>query len=292
MTTRRAWWLACRPFSLPASIVPVLVGTAAAAGEEFRPALFVLALLGSVLIQVGTNLATDFFDFVDGVQPGATLGGVIRGGYLKAGDVHRAAIAVFIVASICGLVIVAVVGWPILAVGFASVLAGYFYTASPIRYGRRGLGEVIVFIFMGPVMVMSSYYVQVEAWTWPAFYASVPVGILVANILHANNLRDIVNDRARSKITIATVIGRPAADYLLYALVIGAFASVAIAVALDEMPVPCLIAFAALPAAVVHLRALAAREAAALNPLVRSAARLHLHFGLLLALGYLIEAVR
>jgi 1,4-dihydroxy-2-naphthoate polyprenyltransferase len=291
ISRRRAWWVAIRPFSLPASVVPVLVGSAAAADTEFRPLLFLLVLAGSLLIHAGTNLATDFFDFTDGVQPGATLGGVIRGGLLRAPDVHRAAIAAFTAGSACGLVIAATVGWPILAVGVASVLAGYFYTASPVRYGRRGLGEVMVFIFMGPLMVLAASYVQVEQWTWRALYASLPVGILVANILHANNLRDIVNDRARGKVTIATLIDRPAADVLLCALVGGAFAAAGIGVALGQMPAFCLIALLALPSAVSHLRALQAREAAALNPLVRTAARLHLHFGLLLALGFLIDAV-
>ena len=291
ISKRRAWWIAARPFSLPASVVPVLVGTAVAAEQEFSLPLFLLTLAGSLLIHIGTNLATDFFDFTDGVQPGATLGGVIRGGLLEAKDVHRAAIMAFAAGSLCGLVIVVVVGWPILAVGFASVLAGYFYTASPIKYGRRGLGEVMVFLFMGPLMVMASAYVQVEEWTLAAFYASLPVGILVANILHANNLRDIVNDRARSKVTIATLIDRPAADFLLVALVGGAFLTVAVCVALGEMPATCLLVLLALPAAVSHLRALRARKATALNPLVRTGARLHLHFGLLLALGFLIEAV-
>ena len=162
ISKRQAWWVAIRPFSYPASIVPVLVGTAVAADERFRPGLFVLALLGSVLIQAGTNLATDFFDFAHGVQPKATLGGVIRRGLISAAAVHRAAFAAFGAGAVCGLVIVAFTGWPILAVGLASVLAGYFYTASPVSYGRRGLGEVFVFIFMGLVMVMASYYVQVE----------------------------------------------------------------------------------------------------------------------------------
>ena len=292
ISKRRAWWIAIRPFSLPASVVPVLVGTAVAAADDFSLGLFLLTMAGSLLIHIGTNLATDFFDFTDGVQPGATLGGVIRGGMLEAKDVHRAAIATFALGSLCGLVIVAIVGWPILAVGFASVLAGYFYTASPIKYGRRGLGEVMVFVFMGPLMVMASAYVQLEEWRAEAFYASLPVGILVANILHANNLRDIVNDRARRKVTIATIIDRPAADVLLRLLVLAAFATVAVGVALDEMPASCLLVVLALPAAVSHLRALPPREAAALNPLVRTAARLHLHFGVLLALGYLLEALR
>lgn len=291
ISKRRAWWIACRPFSLPASVVPVLVGTAVAAADEFSLPLFLLTLAGSLLIHIGTNLATDFFDFTDGVQPGATLGGVIRGGLLEARDVHRAAIAAFAAGSVCGLAIVAVVGWPILAVGVASVLAGYFYTASPIKYGRRGLGELMVFVFMGPLMVMATAYVQTQEWTRAAFVASLPVGILVANILHANNLRDIVNDRSRRKVTIATLIGRPAADVLLLVLVVAAFVTVVAAVAAEEMPATCLAALLAAPAAVAHVRALAGREAAALNLLVRTAAQLHLHFGLLLALGYLVDAL-
>src|SRR5438477_12432882 len=95
ISTRRAWWIALRPFSYPASIVPVLVGTTVAADERFRPLLFFLALAGSVLIQAGTNLATDFFDFVDGVQPPATLGGVIQRGLISARAVHVAAFASF-----------------------------------------------------------------------------------------------------------------------------------------------------------------------------------------------------
>ena len=179
ISKRRAWWLALRPFSYPASIVPVCVGAAAAAGEDVRPGLFFLTLVGSILIQAGTNLATDFFDFLHGVQPNATLGGAIRSGVLSAGAVHRAAIAAFAAGAVCGLVIVAYVGWPILAVGFASVLAGYFYTAKPISYGRRGLGEVMVFVFMGLLMVLATYYVQVEHLSWRVFWPAIPVAMLV-----------------------------------------------------------------------------------------------------------------
>jgi 1,4-dihydroxy-2-naphthoate octaprenyltransferase len=291
MTTRRAWWIALRPFSYPASIVPVLVGTAVAAEFEFRPLLFLLALAGSILIQAGTNLATDFFDFVDGVQPRATLGGVIQRGLIPARSVHRAAIACFVAGAACGLVIVAFTGWPILAAGFASVLAGYFYTASPIAYGRRGLGEVMVFFFMGVLMVMASAYVQVERLTWEQFYASLPVGLLVADILHANNVRDIVNDRARHKVTIATVLGRPAADYVYLALTYGAFVVVAVAVALDGLPVESLLCLLALPWAWSATKVLQETEAGALNALVRGTASLHMRFGLLLAAGFAIRAV-
>jgi 1,4-dihydroxy-2-naphthoate octaprenyltransferase len=291
LTRRRAWYLALRPFSYTTAIIPVLVGTALAASHEFDPALFLLALAGSVLILAGTNLATDFFDFVDGVQPGASFGASIQSGLLTPREVHLASIGAFGVGAACGLVLVALAGWPVLAAGVASVLAGYFYTASPIKYGRRGLGEIGVFFFMGPVIVMGAYYVQVEALTWPSFYASLPVGILVANILHANNLRDIRNDRARGKVTFSTLVDRPGADHILWALVIAAFASVVACVALEELPAWSLLVLVALPAAWATLRVLRETEPVRLNLLVRNSARLHMHFGLLLALGLAIEAL-
>jgi 1,4-dihydroxy-2-naphthoate octaprenyltransferase len=291
MTTRRAWWIALRPFSYPASIVPVLVGTAVAADEDFRPLLFVLALAGSVLIQAGTNLATDFFDFVDGVQPQATLGGVIQRGFIGAKAVHRAAIACFVAGAAGGMVIVAFTGWPVLAAGFASVLAGYFYTAKPIAYGRRGLGEAMVFFFMGVLMVMASAYVQVERLTWEMFWASLPVALLVADILHANNLRDIENDRARHKVTIATIVGRPAADYIYFAITYSSFVAVAVCVALEALPWQALACLLSLPWAWSATRALREREAVKLNALVRGTAGLHMRFGLLLAAGFVIRAL-
>jgi len=140
-------------------------------------------------------------------------------------------------------------------------------------------------------MVMAAAYAQIERLTWEAFYASLPVGLLVANILHANNLRDIENDRARRKLTIAGVVGRPAADYLLYAFVGAAFAWVAACTALGSLPLATLLVLLALPTAWGTFQAMKAREASALNPLVRGSARLHMHFGLLLALGLLIDAL-
>ena len=291
LTRGRAWYLALRPFSYTTAIMPVLVGTALAAPVEFDPLRFLLALAGSVLILAGTNLATDFFDFVDGVQPGASFGASIQSGLLTPKEVHIAAFGAFGLGAACGLILVVLAGWPVLAAGVASVLAGYFYTASPIKYGRRGLGEIGVGFFMGPVIVMGAFFVQVEELTWSSLYASLPVGILVANILHANNLRDIDNDRARDKVTIATIVGRPVADYILWALVVGAFISVVLCIVLGELSEYTLLVLGAIPAAILTLKMLEEREAVRLNLLVRNSARLHMHFGALLALGLLIEAV-
>jgi 1,4-dihydroxy-2-naphthoate octaprenyltransferase len=189
------------------------------------------------------------------------------------------------------MVIVAYTGWPVLAAGVASVLAGYFYTGAPIAYGRRGLGEVMVFAFMGVLMVMASAYVQVERLTWEQFFASLPVGLLVADILHANNLRDIENDRARGKVTIAGVLGRPAADYAYLGLTFAPFVMVPVCIALDQLPPESLLSLLAAPFALMAMRELRHQDSLALNALVRATAGLHMRFGLLLAAGFVLRAL-
>lgn len=211
MSQLRTWFTALRPVSFTASIIPVLVGTAVAADREFHAGLFVLALLGSVAIHAGTNLVNDYFDHVKGTDNADSLGqsGVIQRGLLPARTVLAGGIGAFAAGAAVGLALTALVGWPVLALGIASVLAGYFYTASPFSLAYRGLGEVVVFTFMGPVIVVGSYYVQTESWDWAPFVASVPIGLLVAAILHANNVRDIENDRRNNKWTLAALAGRP-----------------------------------------------------------------------------------
>ena len=222
ISKRRAWWIAVRPFSLPASVVPVLVGTAVAAEQEFSLPLFLLTLAGSLLIHMGTNLATDFFDFTDGVQPGATLGGVIRGGLLEARDVHRAAIAVFAAGSLCGLRDrggggLADPGGGLRQRARRLLLHRLADQVRPPR-PRRGDGLPLHGHADGDGV---SATCRSRSGRWRLSTPRCRWGMLVANILHANNLRDIVNDRARSKVTIATIIDRPAADVLLWALVRG-----------------------------------------------------------------------
>jgi 1,4-dihydroxy-2-naphthoate octaprenyltransferase len=143
----------------------------------------------------------------------------------------------------------------------------------------------MVFFFMGTLMVMAAAYVQVERLTWEPFVASLPVALLVANILHANNLRDIENDRARGKLTIAGVFGRPVADYVLTGFILGAFGSVLIAAAFGVLPALTLLVMLSTPAAITTFRCLQESDAGRLNALVRGTARLHMRFGLLLALG-------
>ncbi|HEY8173068.1 MAG TPA: 1,4-dihydroxy-2-naphthoate octaprenyltransferase [Dehalococcoidia bacterium] len=291
MQSLRTWLIALRPVSFTASVIPVLVGTAIAAQHEFHAGLFVLALLGSIAIHAGTNLVNDYFDHVKGTDNEESLGqsGVIQRGLLSPRAVLTGGIVAFAVGAIIGLAITALVGWPVLALGIASVAAGYFYTASPFSLAYRGLGEVVVFVFMGPVIVMGAYYVQTEAWAWEPFVASLPIGLLVAAILHANNVRDIENDRRNSKWTLAALAGRPAADYEFVALMLGAYGIVIAMAIAGTAPWPVLLTLLSLPIAlrIVRLEA-GSSTARGLNVVLAQTAGLHMLFGVLLAVGFVV----
>jgi 1,4-dihydroxy-2-naphthoate octaprenyltransferase len=166
---------------------------------------------------------------------------------------------------------------------------GYFYTASPFSLAYRGLGEVVVFVFMGPVIVLGAYYVQTETWAWAPFIASVPVGLLVAAILHANNVRDIENDRRNNKWTLAALAGRPLADYEYIALTLGGYAVVVIMTIAGSAPWPVLITLLSLPIALrVVMAEGRASSARSLNIVLAQTAGLHMLFGALLAAGFTI----
>jgi 1,4-dihydroxy-2-naphthoate octaprenyltransferase len=287
----RIWLTALRPISFTASIIPVLVGTAIAAQDEFHPLLFVLALIGSVAIHAGTNLVNDYFDHVKGTDSAESLGpsGVIQRGILSARAVLAGGIVAFTAGAAVGLVITAMTGWPVLALGIASVLAGYFYTASPFSLAYRGLGEVVVFVFMGPVIVVGAYYVQTQTWAWEPFVASVPVGLLVAAILHANNIRDIEGDRRNHKWTLAALAGRPVADYEYVALMLGGYAVIVAMTIAGAAPWPVLVTLLSLPLAVRLIRfERMQHEPRGLNVVLAQTAGMHMLFGALLAFGFAV----
>ncbi len=207
----RIWLMAARPRTLPAAVAPVLVGTALAGYiGVFHWLRFVAALLGAVLIQVGTNLSNDYSDARRGADTEDRLGPVrvTAGGLVPPRQVLIATYLTFGLAVLVGLYLVIVAGWQLLLVGIASILAGVAYTGGPKPYGYEGLGEVFVFLFFGVVAVAGSYFVEVRALSWEAFALSVPVGLLAAAILVVNNIRDIDSDRRAAKRTSAVRLGR------------------------------------------------------------------------------------
>jgi 1,4-dihydroxy-2-naphthoate octaprenyltransferase len=229
LSTLRLWLVAARPRTLPAAIAPVLVGTSLAAAEadEFHALRFVAALLGSVFIQIGTNLSNDYSDARRGADTEDRLGPVrvTAGGLIPPKRVLVGTYVAFAVAVAAGAYLAAVAGWELLAVGAASILAGVLYPGGPRPYGYEGLGELFVFLFFGVVAVVGSYFVQTEELVWEAFALSIPVGLLAAAILVVNNIRDIETDRRAGKRTLAVRLGRKRARRLWLAMVVMALAA-------------------------------------------------------------------
>jgi 1,4-dihydroxy-2-naphthoate octaprenyltransferase len=223
----RIWLMAARPRTLPAAVAPVLVGTALAIhDDQFAPLAFVAALLGAILIQVGTNLSNDYSDARRGADTEDRLGPVrvTAGGLVPPRQVLVATYVTFALAVLVGLYLVYVAGPELLLVGAASILAGVLYTGGPRPYGYEGLGEVFVFTFFGIVAVTGSYYVQAEELPWEAFVFAVPVGLLAAAILVVNNVRDLETDRRAGKRTLAVRMGRERTRVLFAVMVYGAYA--------------------------------------------------------------------
>ncbi|UGS36256.1 1,4-dihydroxy-2-naphthoate polyprenyltransferase [Capillimicrobium parvum] len=226
--------MAARLRTLPAAVAPVFVGTALAIHDgEFDVFAFLAALLGALFIQVGTNLSNDYSDARRGADTEDRLGPVrvTAGGLVPPRRVLVATYVTFGLAVLCGIYLIVVAGWILVAIGAASILAGVLYTGGPRPYGYAGLGEVFVFLFFGVVAVAGSYYVQTEAVVWQAFAASVPVGLLCAAILVVNNVRDLETDRRAGKRTLAVRMGRDRTRVLFAAMIAVAYLSLAAMVA-------------------------------------------------------------
>ncbi|MDP8907822.1 MAG: 1,4-dihydroxy-2-naphthoate octaprenyltransferase [Chloroflexota bacterium] len=293
--TLRNWFMATRPFSFTASIIPALLGTLLAVHDgELNATLFTLVFVASVLVHAGSNLVNDYFDHVRGADKPAQLG---RGGMIQRGLIAPRSILVFglilfAVATVLGLVIVYLVGWEILLFALPSLAAAYFYTGGPKPLGYVALGEATVFLFMGPMIVVGSYYVQTREITWPAVLLSIPVGMLVTAILQANNIRDIRDDTEAGKRTLATYIGREWANREYVVLLFGAYLVIAAIALGGALPAGALIVFLTLPRAIAVAQLVLRRdEARALNAALRQTAGIHLQVGLLLSAVLLVSAL-
>lgn len=284
-----AWRSAVRPPTLTAAVAPVLVGSGAAIGEDvfsFGPALG--ALFGAIFLQIGANFANDVFDFRKGADTADRLGPprATALGLLTPREMLTGMWLAFAAAMVCGFYLVAVAGWPIVAVGLASIAAAIVYTGGPWPIGYHALGDVFTFVFFGVVAVAGTYFVQADDVSGLAWAASIPLGCTVTAILVVNNLRDIDTDRAAGKTTLAVVIGRGATRVWYGLLVV-----TALAVALSTWMVGAagpwvLLVLISIPVAVPSLRAIAGDlRGRPLNEFLAGTARFHLAFGLTFAVG-------
>lgn len=290
--TLRAWFAAARPATLPAAVVPVLVGTAAATRDGlFRLGPFLAALGASVLIQIGTNLANDYFDHQKGADTAERLGPkrLIQNAVATPQQVLLATLLCFGASALIGLYLVFVGGWPILIIGVLSILSGLAYTGGPYPLGYNGLGDLFVFVFFGLVAVAGTYYLHAGTVDVLAWWAAIPVGLLVTNILVVNNVRDINTDRAVGKRTLATRIGRRATrvQYVLFFVV--AYLVPPLLWFASLLSAWALLPWLSLPLAVRAVRGVLVHEdGPTLNKMLRATGRLHLLYGMLFAVSLLL----
>ena len=287
-----AWWLAARPKTLAAGVIPVLVGTGVAHTEGgIQPVAAALCALGSILIQIGTNLANDYFDAKKGADTDARLGPerAVQRGWISPKAMAIATGISLLLAFVVGLYLIYLGGWPIAAIGVASLVCAVAYTGGPLPLAYVGLGDVFVFLFFGVAAVVGTTWVQTLTAPPSAWIAGAAIGFLATAILVVNNLRDRHTDAAANKRTLAVRFGAKVAR-LEHAAVIGlAFALIGVASALGTVPKTwaygCIIC---LPLAVHEIRSVHTKDGAELNPHLAGAARLESVFGLALFIGCLL----
>jgi 1,4-dihydroxy-2-naphthoate polyprenyltransferase len=288
----RPWLMASRPRTLTAAMTPVVVGTALALrAHAFNAPLALAALIAAILIQIGANFANDLYDFKKGADTPDRLGPtrVTSAGLLAPRTVEIGMWLTFGLAALFGLYLIYAGGWPILAIGVASILAGIAYTGGPVPLGYIGLGDLLVFVFFGLAAVGGTFYVQAHTATPPVFFAAAAIGVLTTNILVVNNVRDADTDRAAGKRTLAVLLGRNAARGEYAVLLLVAYATPFVLWLAFAMSPWVLLALLSLPLAVRLARTvLTAADGPAMNQALAGTAQLLAVYGLLLAVGIIL----
>jgi 1,4-dihydroxy-2-naphthoate octaprenyltransferase len=285
----KIWFLAARPKTLPAGIVPVLVaGMMAYADGYFHLLSFLAALLGSVMIQVGTNYANDLFDYRKEADTSDRIGPtrVTQAGLATPAQTAAATIIVFAIALIAGIYLVYRGGWPIVIVGLASVACGVLYTAGPVALGYIGVADLFVLVFFGPVALAGTYYVQALDISASVILAGIPFGMISTAILTVNNLRDISTDARSNKKTLAVRFGRNFAqsEYLIM-LVFAVIAAAVIAFVFGKIYL--LLTLLILPVSIPTIRTiLTTADGEKLNSALAATGRLLILYGLLFGIGW------
>lgn len=289
----RIWFRASRPFTFTGAIVPVLLGTSLAFREGSVDLwLFLLVLIGSLMVQIATNLVDEYSDHArpEGQEKLLAPYKVIALGLLSSTTVKWGAMVCFGIAALIGTYLVIQTGWPILMICIASIIVAYFYSAGPLPLGNIGLGQPLVFIFMGAVMVMGAYYIQIQSFTIESAWLSIPVACTVTAILVSNDLRDFEEDKVAAKRTPVTIFGRQFGCWEWSLLVVAAYITIFGLAATGLLGMIGLLPILALPQASKAFRLIwSGHERAQLAPALPATARFHGQFGFLLAAGVVLQ---
>ncbi len=291
-TKTQAWILAARPRTLPAAVAPVLVGTALAiADQQFAWLPAAAALAVALLLQIGVNLANDYFDFIKGIDTQDRIGPprVTQSGMLPAKQVKTGMLMCIMASILPGLYLASVGGWPIILIGLLSFAAALAYSGGPYPLASHGLGDLFVFVFFGLVAVCGTYYVQALRLTPMVWLMGAIQGLLITAILVVNNLRDIQTDRHSGKRTLAVRIGERGSriEYLL--LLAAAYAIPIILWLGGRSPVWVILPLFSLPLAISLTRRIwNSTGGPELNQALASTAKLALVYSLLLSIGIIL----
>ena len=287
----KSWVLASRPKTLPAAVAPVLIGTSVAYYDnKLNLIAALIALICSVLIQIGTNFVNDLYDHLKGSDSEERVGPerALATGMISVNEMKRAIYLTFGVTFFLGLYLVYIAGWPILLVGIFSIASGYAYTAGPYPLAYNGLGDIFVFVFFGVVAVVGTYYVQALKLTELIFIASIPAGMLITNILVVNNYRDVDEDKKNNKNTLAVKLGKRFSriQYLVQMLI--AYAVPVVVFIRYEISWTVLLPLITLPLGVKLFKMLVDLKGEALNKTLELTAKLSVLFSILFSIGFLL----
>ena len=288
--------LARIPF-LTATVIPITLGAVIAWGSlrAYNLGYFVLTLIGGMCLHLGTNIINDYFDFrsgcdeinTEGISPISGGSRVLLENLVRPRSAYFAALSFFGMAGLIGIVLSMAVGWVVLLLGVIGLISGYFYVT---QLATRGIGELVVGLNFGPLMVLGSYYVQAQNVVLDPLLAAVPVGCLITAILWINEIPDYTADKAVGKKTLVVRVGRKRGADLYAVIVTAAYAWTVVMVALRCMPLASLIALVTLPLAIKAISAARkySEKPQAMIVANLSTIRLHLLFGALLVVGYVL----
>ncbi len=292
MNMFQIWWLAIRPRTLPAAAAGVAMGSALAWHDgsfQLLPAL--AALLVALLLQIGSNVANDVFDFERGADTAERLGPVrvTQAGYLTPSQVKTGMFVIFAFAAFLGLYLATLRGWTVIWLGAAAILSAVAYTGGPYPLGYHGLGDIFVFLFFGLAAVAGTYFVQAGSVSPAAWWMAVPVGFIVTAILVVNNLRDLENDRKAGKHTLAVRFGEQGAkaEYLFLMLI--AYLIMPVLVWMKIIPFGAMLAWLSLPIAIRTLRVVFTQKGRPLNAALAGTGQTAFLFSLFFWVGLLFS---
>ncbi|MEJ2493349.1 MAG: 1,4-dihydroxy-2-naphthoate polyprenyltransferase [Ignavibacteriaceae bacterium] len=288
MSKFQAWLHASRPTTLLAAVVPVMVGSALAiAKDSFTLIYSLVALLCSILIQIGTNFTNDLYDHLKGADKELRKGPlrVLSSGLISQTEMRNAIIFVFGLAFLLGLYLVYSVGIVVLIIGVISILAGIAYTAGPYPLAYHGLGDVFVFIFFGIVGTAGTYYLHLHEFDLISLLISIPVGALITNILVVNNYRDIEEDREAQKITLAVKFGRTFTKIQFIISIVVSYLILLILFLAFNFSLWIFLPVLSLPLAFIQVKMLFSFEGSKLNKTLEISAKYAALFGMLFSIG-------